>query len=316
VTLVYNQWTQFADWPTLMKKVEKVVQEEDQKLTFQAKIFWSRRTWQSTIQEQVPDEKIIWTSQGAKGSVDGTVTFHEITPDLTRVLVSLVYHRKGLMELVGGLWRAQGRRVRLEFKHFRRHLMTDALRHPDDIEGWRGTIHEGEVVKDHETALREEREAEERDEREEAGEAEGAEYDDEPGGRGDGRKTRGERGRGEGEDRENGREKRKTRRGEREDRENGREERAARRGEREDRENGREGRRGGRRSVPEEEASEAGLAERAGPRRAAGDAGGAGESEEYDEAEEAEDHEEPRPRRTAQRERPPAGRGSRRPRDG
>ncbi|GAA1510568.1 hypothetical protein GCM10009677_49360 [Sphaerisporangium rubeum] len=166
VSLVYNQWTQFADWPSFMKKVEKVVQESDEKITFQAKVFWSRRTWQATIQEQSPDEKIIWNSQGAKGSADGSVTFHELAPQMTRVLVSMVWTPKGFMEKTGGIWRAQGRRARLEFKHFRRQVMNDALQHPDDIEGWRGVIHEGEVVKDHETAVREEREAKEREEQE------------------------------------------------------------------------------------------------------------------------------------------------------
>ncbi|MFB9249347.1 SRPBCC family protein [Sphaerisporangium melleum] len=176
VRVVYNQWTQFQDWPSFMKKVEKVVQDEDAKLTFQAKIFWSRRSWQSTITEQVPDEKIIWRSQGAKGYVDGSVTFHEVTPDLTRVLVVLEYHPKGFMEHVGKIWRAQGRRARLEFKHFRRHVMIEDLLHPDDVEGWRGVIHEGEVVKDHETALREEEEQErEREQRAEGGRPEEAE---------------------------------------------------------------------------------------------------------------------------------------------
>jgi hypothetical protein len=37
--------------------------------------------------------------------------------------------------------------------------MTNAILHPDEIEGWRGVIEDGEVVKDHETAIREERES-------------------------------------------------------------------------------------------------------------------------------------------------------------
>ncbi len=168
IRLTYNQWTQFQDFPSFMKKVEKVVQDSDEKLTWQAKIIWSRRTWESTISEQVPDDKIIWRSKGAKGYVDGTVTFHEITPDMTRILMTLEYHPKGFMEHIGLLWRVQGRRARLEFKHFRRHVMTESLLAPDEVEGWRGVIHEGEVVKDHETAVREEEERE----REERGEAE------------------------------------------------------------------------------------------------------------------------------------------------
>ena len=107
----------------------------------------------------MPDDKIIWRSKGAKGYVDGAVTFHELAPNLTRILVVLEYHPQGMFERTGNIWRAQGRRARLELKHFRRHLMTEVLLNPDDIEGWRGTIHDGEVVESHEDAIaREEKE--------------------------------------------------------------------------------------------------------------------------------------------------------------
>jgi uncharacterized membrane protein len=138
VTLVYNQWTQFSDFPSFMKKVENVEQPEEVKLS-----------WKATIQEQVPDDKIIWRSKGEKGHVDGAVTFHELAPSLTRVLLVLEYHPQGLFERTGNIWRAQGRRARLELKHFQRHLMSEVLLHPDDVEGWRGVIKEGEVVEDH-----------------------------------------------------------------------------------------------------------------------------------------------------------------------
>jgi hypothetical protein len=36
--------------------------------------------------EQVPAERIVWRSKGAKGYVDGAVTFHELTPDLSHRL--------------------------------------------------------------------------------------------------------------------------------------------------------------------------------------------------------------------------------------
>ncbi|MGW5264927.1 SRPBCC family protein [Microbispora sp. NPDC004025] len=161
IRLVYNQWTQFEDWPSFMKKVETVEQKSDEKLGWKAQVFWSHRTWESTIIEQVPDSRIVWRSQGPKGFPDGAVTFHEVTPEMTRVLLVVEYHPQGLFERIGNLWRAQGRRVRLEFKHFRRHVMTNAVLNPDDIEGWRGEIRDSQVVKDHETALREEREREE-----------------------------------------------------------------------------------------------------------------------------------------------------------
>jgi uncharacterized membrane protein len=184
VRLAYNQWTQFTEFPTFMKKVETVEQAEDEKLNWKAQVFWSHRTWEATILEQVPDDKIIWRSKGAKGHVDGAVTFHELAPTLTRILLVMEYHPQGLFERTGNLWRAQGRRARLELKHFRRHLMREAVLHPEEIEGWRGVIHDGEVVQDHESALAEEegengQEALDEQEQEPDREAAGDEYADE-----------------------------------------------------------------------------------------------------------------------------------------
>jgi uncharacterized membrane protein len=177
VTLVYNQWTQYSDFPKFTKKVESVDKnkKEEQKTNWKAQVFWSHRTWEATIIEQVPDERIIWRSKGAKGHVDGAVTFHELGPSLTRVLLVLEYHPQGMFERTGNLWRAQGRRARLELKHFRRHMMTQGVLHPDEIEGWRGTIHDGEVVESHEDAL----EQQENPEPEESRQAGDGQVDDE-----------------------------------------------------------------------------------------------------------------------------------------
>lgn len=156
VHVAYNQWTEFADFPTFMKKVEKIDQEAEETLNWTAQIFFSHRSWESTIEEQVPDERIVWRSKGAKGHVDGTVTFHEIAPRLTRILVVLEYHPQGFFEQTANMWRAQGRRVRLELKHFRRHVMRSTILDQDAVEGWRGEIRDGEVVRTHEEALEEE----------------------------------------------------------------------------------------------------------------------------------------------------------------
>ena len=161
VRTTYDTWTQFADFPSFMKKVETVEQESDEKTNWTAKVFWSRRQWDATIIEQVPDSHIIWRSTGAKGHVDGAVGFTELGPNLTRVLLVLEYWPKGLFERTGNLWRAQGRRARLEFKHFRRHAMTNVLLRQEEIEGWRGEIRDSEVVKTHEEALEEEQRQEE-----------------------------------------------------------------------------------------------------------------------------------------------------------
>ena len=144
--VAYEQWTQFEEFPSFMKKVENVTQEENEVITWQAQVFWSHRTWKATILDQVPNEHIVWKSQSKKGYVDGAVTFHELAPNLTRILVSLEYHPKGIFEHTGNLWRAQGRRVRLEMKHFRRHVANHTLLHRDEIEGWTGEIHDKQVI--------------------------------------------------------------------------------------------------------------------------------------------------------------------------
>lgn len=146
IGLVYDQWTQFADFPRFMKKLEQVEQIADEKLRWKAQVFWSHRSWESTILEQVPDEHIVWRSKGDKGYLDGAITFHELAPNLTRVLVAIEYHPQGFFEKTGNIWRAQGRRIRLELKHFRRHVMLQTLLHPDDVEGWLGEIHDSKVV--------------------------------------------------------------------------------------------------------------------------------------------------------------------------
>jgi uncharacterized membrane protein len=157
-SVAYNQWTQFEDFPSFMKKVENVSQESDEKMKWQAKILWSKRTWESEIVEQVPDEKIVWKSSGEKGRVNGAVTFHELAPNLTRILMTLEYHPGGLFEHTGNIWRAQGRRARLELKHFRRHVSTHTLleQEQEELEGWRGEIKDGNVTKSHEDAQSEE----------------------------------------------------------------------------------------------------------------------------------------------------------------
>ena len=172
-----------------MKKVESVETPSDEKTNWKAQVFLSHRTWEATIVEQVPDSHIIWQSKGAKGHVDGAVTFTELGRNLTRVLLVMEYYPQGLFEKTGNIWRAVGRRARLEFQHFARHAMTNAILRQEEIEGWRGEIRDSEVVKTHEEALAEEEEREDQEwdesEEQEGDESETDEYVDEADGEDD-----------------------------------------------------------------------------------------------------------------------------------
>ncbi|MFZ4133979.1 SRPBCC family protein [Streptomyces koyangensis] len=177
---VYDHWTQFEDFSSFMKGVKSVTQNEDEETDWKAKVFLSERSWTATIQEQVPDDRIVWTSEGDKGSTAGAVTFHELAPHLTRVVAIVEYYPAGFFEKTGNLWRAQGRRLRLDLKHFARHVTLG----PDpEIEGWRGEIRDGEVVRTDEEAREDEESEEEYEDGydEDEDEYEDGEYDDEDG---------------------------------------------------------------------------------------------------------------------------------------
>jgi hypothetical protein len=77
---------------------------------------------------------MVWTSEGDSEHIDAAVTFHELAPDLTRVVLVLEYHPKNLLERAGNLWRARGGRARHELKNFQRHVMTHAVLHTEEEE--------------------------------------------------------------------------------------------------------------------------------------------------------------------------------------
>lgn len=181
ISVAYNQWTQFQDWTGFMKKVESVEQESEEKVNFKGQVFWSHRTWESTIIQQVPDEQIVWQSTGKKGHLDRAVTFHELAPNLTRIMAVVEYHPQGFMEKTGNLWRAVGRRLRQEFKFFVHHVMTSTILDPDSVEGWRGEIRDSEVVRTHEEVVEEEQaRREEEEERREEDQAPEPQAEEEP----------------------------------------------------------------------------------------------------------------------------------------
>ncbi|MCX4489502.1 SRPBCC family protein [Streptomyces anulatus] len=172
----YDAWTQYDEFSGFMKGVQSVSKGEDEESDWKVKVGPSSRSFKATVQEQVPDDRIVWTSEGAKGSTRGAISFHELAPNLTRIVLVVEYYPSGFFEKTGNLWRAQGRRVRLDFKHFQRYVTLTE----EEPEGWRGEIRDGEVVVSHEEAVEreEEEEAEDGEGEEEYGEEEPEEEDE------------------------------------------------------------------------------------------------------------------------------------------
>ncbi|MFF7486146.1 SRPBCC family protein [Streptomyces luteogriseus] len=173
----YDQWTKYQDFSTFAKGVKSASRDDDTHSDWQAKIWWSNRSWKAKTTEQVPDDRIAWTSEGAKGTTKGVVSFHRLTDNLTRVLLVIEYYPSGFFEKTGNIWRAQGRRARLDLKNFVRFITIKG----EAEDGWRGEIRDGEVVQSHEDALAEEESEEEsEEERPEAEYDEEAEDEEEP----------------------------------------------------------------------------------------------------------------------------------------
>jgi uncharacterized membrane protein len=171
----YDHWTQYEAFSGFTKGVRNVSKKDEVTSDWKVKVGPSTRGWSATVQEQIPDDRIVWTSEGAKGSTRGCVSFHELAPSLTRVVLVVEYYPSGFFEKTGNLWRAQGRRLRLDFKHFQRHVTLTE----EEAEGWRGEVRDGEVVVSHEDAMeREEAEREEAEREEHEGdEDEERDYD-------------------------------------------------------------------------------------------------------------------------------------------
>ncbi|MFH9809137.1 SRPBCC family protein [Streptomyces olivaceus] len=183
VRTAYDQWTQYQDFSTFAKGVKSANRGDDTSSDWQLKVFWSNRSWKAKTTEQVPDDRISWTSEGAKGTTKGVVSFHGLADNLTRVVLVIEYYPKGLFEKTGNIWRAQGRRARLDLKNYVRHITFKG--EADD--GWRGEIRDGEVVRSHEDAVAEEEEEQQQEDQDQEDQEQGqapegeadSEYDDE-----------------------------------------------------------------------------------------------------------------------------------------
>ncbi|TGN79607.1 SRPBCC family protein [Streptomyces bauhiniae] len=172
----YDQWTQFQEFSTFAKGVVSVEKADDTSSNWKVKVAKSTRSWKANVTEQVPDERITWTTEGAKGTVKGVVTFHAITDNLTKVLLVLEYFPKGLFEKTGNIWRAQGRRARLDLKLYRKFIMMRG----EATDGWRGEIRDGDVVVSHEDAIEQEEAEQNEEQGEEQDEPRAEEEGDEP----------------------------------------------------------------------------------------------------------------------------------------
>jgi uncharacterized membrane protein YgcG len=153
IETVYNQWTQFEDWPQFMHRVTRVTQEDDCTVSFATKIWGKTKEFTAKIETERPDERMKWrVSQGITHS--GVVTFHELGPNLTRVLVTLDVDPGSLIEKAARGMRHVKRAARADLHRFKAFIEVAE----QETGAWRGVIEDGELVEEHDPSYDEERE--------------------------------------------------------------------------------------------------------------------------------------------------------------
>ena len=141
IDIVYDQFTQFEDYPKFMHRVERVEQKDDVTVAFDEKIWGIRRHWEAEIVEQRPDERIVWESVSGMEHV-GVVTFHELAERLTRIELNIDIDPSGPIEKIARGARFAKRAARADLKRFKAYVEM----HEDATGEWRGEIEDGEVV--------------------------------------------------------------------------------------------------------------------------------------------------------------------------
>ena len=135
VSTVYNQWTQFEDFPEFMEGVESVTQLDDQRLHWVAEIAGTRREWDAEIIDQTPDRRIAWQAIEGKTNA-GAVTFQPEGAQQTRIELQVDYETEGLKEKAGDALGVIDRRVEGDLERFKTFIESRGA----ETGAWRGNI--------------------------------------------------------------------------------------------------------------------------------------------------------------------------------
>jgi uncharacterized membrane protein len=144
LSTAYNQWTQFEEWPQIMHRLQQATQDDDCTVSFRTKLWGVSKEFEAQIVEQRPDERIMWTvTRGVTHT--GVVTFHELADRLTRVQVTLDVEPGSLLEKAARGMRHVKRAVRADLARFKAFIEMQEI----ETGAWRGVIHDGELVEEH-----------------------------------------------------------------------------------------------------------------------------------------------------------------------
>jgi len=137
IRTVYNQWTQFEEFPRFMAGVKEVRQLDDTHVHWHAEIWGKDKEWDAEITEQEPDRRISWKSISGPPNA-GTVRFEPLDANRTRVRLVMAYEPEGTVENAGDSLGIFSRRVETTVKDFKDYIESRGR----ESGGWRGEVHD------------------------------------------------------------------------------------------------------------------------------------------------------------------------------
>ena len=118
-----------------MSGVKEVRQLGDTMTHWVVEIGGVTREFDARITEQLPDERVAWTSvSGPKQG--GVVTFHRLDPTHTRITAQLELRPEGLAEQVADKTGVVSGRMKGDLERFREFVESQGT----ETGGWRGTV--------------------------------------------------------------------------------------------------------------------------------------------------------------------------------
>ena len=118
ISAVYNQWTQFEDFPRFMNGVESIAQLDDEHLHWKVSIAGVEREFDAEIADQVPDDHVAWRSVG-EVIHRGRVEFTPEGPDETRVDLEIEWEPEGFVEEAGAALQLDDLQVKKDLARFK-----------------------------------------------------------------------------------------------------------------------------------------------------------------------------------------------------
>ncbi len=141
VSVAYNQWTQFEDFPLFMEGIEHVQQLDDTRLHWVANVAGKKAEWDAKILEQHPGRQISWISQDGK-KTRGTVTFEPRAEGKTLVRLTMSYRAEGPAELIGSTAGLDLLRVEADLERFKEVIEARGA----ETGAWRGEVEAGQKL--------------------------------------------------------------------------------------------------------------------------------------------------------------------------